>query len=77
MPDIPESVALAQPILYLFTISNIVIIGIFVGILRWIVSSFIEALKLFGDKIMDKLDTIEDKLDNQPNPRRRRKGFGQ
>jgi len=75
MPDIPETVALAQPILYLFAFTMVSIVIIFVGVLKYIVDKFIKALELFGGRIMDKLDVIEKKVDHPPVNRRGRRGL--
>ena len=74
MDTIPESVALSQPILYIFVVYTVVVIGLFVGILRWIVEKFTNSLEKiasqYGGEIMEKLDNIEDKIDRR-QPRRR------
>jgi len=75
MPEVPESVALAQPILYLFIISLCVIVGGFLGMIKWMMGRFLDALETItseiGDDIMDKLDTMDAKLDNVSSRRRR------
>ena len=72
--DIPETVAVAQPVLYLFAFTMLGIVAAFLVTLRYMMDKFTKTqeqiVERLSGEIMGKLNEIDNKIDAQPRRRR-------
>ena len=44
MPDIPDSVAAAQPIIYILAVTLVVVLVAFIGLVKWLMDKYVASL---------------------------------
>lgn len=83
IPDIPESVAIAQPILYLFAFTVITIVGGNLWFIKWLASNFLSALSKLNEQSSEQTsllisiqNSVDDIADNTGGRTRRKRGLG-
>lgn len=53
MPPIPESVAAAQPIIYILSMLLFGVIVVFLGILKWLMDRYVKSLDKIVETVVD------------------------
>jgi len=78
--DIPDQVALAQPVLYILGFVLIAILGIFAGLIKWLMDKYVTSLDnvvnklvLQNDEQLVILRDIQAKVDSPPSDRKPRR----
>ena len=82
MPPIPESVALAQPIIYILGALLIGVIIVFVGLIKWLMNQYILSLSAVVHSIVEqneeqttilrRIDERTEKIIEQTDPKKTR-----
>lgn len=83
IPDIPESVATSQPILYLFVFTVLSIVGGNLWFMKWLAGNFLGALSKLNEQNSEQTsllisiqNSVDDIADNTGGRTRKKRGLG-